>query len=273
MSERQTKENLEKVIEEEMNVFKLEYKQILTVTSDNGNNMLAAVRYMKHLMGASLEGESLATLLRKEYEILQSIRGDDEVDTVGDAVDVDLTETDLDTDGEGCKLELLPEDDDFAEKIPNSDDTTPVEETLQDLEVELDILESVRCGAHTAQLAVWDVLREYKTRLSNINKMCLKMHHRANRQTLIFHKTPLPPKVCETRWNVWYLLLRYLKTLEGTPLLEILKTNDSEIGKCCLFIFFIYIRRIFSIIFLHQISRSNGTSSQSLLTHLNPCSS
>lgn len=73
MPERQTKENLQRVIDEEMEVFGLEYKQILSVTSDNGINMLAAVRYMKQLMGDTVEG-SLANILSQEYAIFKDAK-------------------------------------------------------------------------------------------------------------------------------------------------------------------------------------------------------
>ena len=141
-------------------------------------------------------------------------------------------------DGEECETEIIPESDDFTEEPSDGSkcdgllqaDDGDYQEDIDDNEIiNLDIMESVRCGAHTAQLAVWDVLREYKTRLSNINKLYLKMHNKANRQIFLFHKTALPPKVCETRWNIWYLLLRYLKELEGSPVLALLQNND--IGK------------------------------------------
>lgn len=227
MTERQTKENIARVIEEELGVYGLDYKQILVITSDSGTNMLAAVRYLKQIMGDAVD-VSLASLLRNEYAMIQSMRTPDTDIADNDAEEIDGNEMDLDDENTSEQsMETLPETDDFNEEQIG---TSIVVEQPDDGDFNMDILDSVRCGAHMEQLCVWDVLHEYKPRLSNINKICQKMHHKAHRQTFLLHKMPLPPKVCETRWNIWYLLLRYVKELEGSPFLEILKTNDKEIG-------------------------------------------
>ncbi|XP_058817764.1 uncharacterized protein LOC131681073 [Topomyia yanbarensis] len=225
MPERQTQENLQRVIMDEIKVFGIEYSQIVAITSDNGQNILAAVRYMKRLLGDTLEG-SLGSILRKEYSLVANSCDSENIETP------ELTETFVrdEEDILECELQMVPENDDFVEDLSRTEyDDELCEDGEDDKMINIDILESVRCGAHTAQLAVWDVLREYKTRLSNINKKCLRMHKKANRQMFMFHKTALPPKVCETRWNIWYILLRYLKELEGTPFLALLQTNDPDI--------------------------------------------
>lgn len=232
MSERQTKENLTRVIDEEIRSFGLEYKQILTITSDNGQNMLSTVLEMKKLFCPGITG-SLASILSKENALL-GLPNHAEADNHTEAAeDVKEEEEEDEENGEDIhedEQDIFPENDDFTEGYEGDTDNS-VTVTDDDDEFTMDILESVRCGAHTAQLAVWDVLREYKTRLSNINKKCLRMHRRNNRQLFEFHKISLPPKACETRWNVWYLLLRYLKELEKNPFLSILKNNDPDIGK------------------------------------------
>lgn len=179
MVEQQTQENLKRVIEEEMEIFGLDYKQILAVTHDNGANMLAAVRCMKRMMGKATE-EFLASMLPRENALLCSTPADSESDSDSEEVDIDENE-----------IKVLPENDDFTENYtkPKCGDAAP-----DDDHIDLDLLESVRCGAHTAQLAVWDVLRDYKTRLSNINQKCQKMHRKANRKHFTFHKTAFPPE-------------------------------------------------------------------------------
>lgn len=229
MPERQTQENLQRVIDEEIKIFGIDYKQILAITSDNGQNILAAVRCMKRLMGDALEG-SLGSILRKEYSLIVNSCTSENFQT---PEQTEINSSDEEEDVPESELQMIQENDDFVEEPSNETrcDDILLEDDQDDQMINLDIMESVRCGAHTAQLAVWDVLREYKTRLSNINKKCLKMHNKANRQTFLFHKIALPPKVCETRWNVWYMLLRYLKELEGTPFLALVQNNDSDIGK------------------------------------------
>lgn len=227
MPERQTQENLQRVIDEKVKVFGIEYKQILAITSDNGQNILAGVRFWKRMMGDALEG-SLGSILRKEYSLdVNSCTSENDTS--------ELTETNLldEEDMPECELQMVPENDDFLEESSNDavyDDTQLEDDQVEQI-LNLDIMESVRCGAHTTQLAVWDVIRDYKIRLANINKQCLRMHNKANRQLFTFHKTPLPPKTCDTRWNAWYMLLRYLKELEGTPFLSLIQNNDLEIGR------------------------------------------
>ncbi|XP_055549065.1 uncharacterized protein LOC129732305 [Wyeomyia smithii] len=59
------------------------------------------------------------------------------------------------------------------------------------------------------------------------------MYHKENRQLFNQHKIALPPKVCQTRWNVWYILMKYLKSLEGTPFLALLQNKDPYIDFSC----------------------------------------
>ncbi|XP_058821052.1 uncharacterized protein LOC131683230 [Topomyia yanbarensis] len=166
MPERQTQENLQRVIMDEIKVFGIEYSQIVAITSDNGQNILAAVRYMKRLLGDTLEG-SLGSILRKEYSLVANSCDSENIETP------ELTETFVrdEEDILECELQMVPENDDFVEDLSRTEyDDELFEDGEDDKMINIDILESVRCGAHTAQLAVWDVLREYKTRLSNINK-------------------------------------------------------------------------------------------------------
>lgn len=254
MTERQTKENLKNIIEQEMASFGIDYKQVLAITSDNGQNMLATVLELKKCFGPAVTG-SLAVMLEKENAFLGTLAADDELDSDTVETEKDEDEQEHCDDVPECDLKTEEETDDFTEAQEAGDTNDNVYDEDDDdclFDDLLDILESVRCGAHTAQLAVWDVLRQYKTRMANINKKCLRMHHRKHRELFKFHKIALPPKVCETRWNVWYILLKYLKELEKSPMLGILKNSDPEIGKHSYFSYFnLYLaKRVMSNLFL-----------------------
>ncbi|XP_062538553.1 zinc finger BED domain-containing protein 4-like [Armigeres subalbatus] len=91
------------------------------------------------------------------------------------------------------------------------------------------ILDSIRCGAHTAQLVAYDVIKLHNKRLGQINKICQKMHHKTSRELFVLHKIALPPKVNETRWGVWFIVLRYLQVLRSKPFLATLQNHDSTL--------------------------------------------
>lgn len=220
MIERQTKENLRKVLEEELQLIAVSLEQLLTVTHDNGANMLAAVRCLRALLKFCEESEDvpLSTVFRKDDSLQHYI--DD--GSASEAEDSDKEEL-VEDSGEADE----PISDDF------SNGQGDAEFDLQDEpdDIDVDLLESIRCGAHTAQLAVWDVIKPYKRRLNAINKSCIRMRHKQFQQFFRLHKVPLPPKVNETRWNVWYILLRYLRSLKDGPFLSVLQSQDSSLGK------------------------------------------
>ncbi|XP_065081462.1 uncharacterized protein LOC135704027 [Ochlerotatus camptorhynchus] len=218
MIERQTKENLRKVLEEELQLIAVSLEQLLTVTHDNGANMLAAVRCLRALLKFCEESEDvpLSTVFRKDDSLQHYI--DD--GSASEAEDSDKEEL-VEDSGEADE----PISDDF------SNGQGDAEFDLQDEpdDIDVDLLESIRCGAHTAQLAVWDVIKPYKRRLNAINKSCIRMRHKQFQQFFRLHKVPLPPKVNETRWNVWYILLRYLRSLKDGPFLSVLQSQDSSL--------------------------------------------
>ncbi|XP_065072716.1 uncharacterized protein LOC135697061 [Ochlerotatus camptorhynchus] len=215
MVERQTKENLRKVLEEELQLIGVSLQQLLTVTHANGANMLAAVRCLRALLKFCKESEdvTLPTVFWKDDGLQQYI--DDDSASEGEDRD---------------KEELVKDSGEADESISDdfSNGQGDAEFALQDEadDVDVDLLESIRCGSHTAQLAVWDVIKPYKRRLNAINKSFIRMRHKQFR----IHKVPLPPKVNETRWNVWYIVLRYLRSLKDGLFLSVLQSQDSSLG-------------------------------------------
>lgn len=224
MVERQTKENLQKVMEEELRLIDVNLQQVLTITHDNGANIIASVKCLKSLLShrETDDHEPLSAIFQNEKSILQYM---DKEDDKG-CINTDDTENDEEEANDFMGETDDPLSDDFVDGDGNDDFS--LDDTDED--DQLDLLESIRCGAHTAQLAVWDVIKPYKRRLNTINKLCIRMRHKEFQHLFKCYKFPAPPKVNETRWNVWYLLLKYVVSLKEHPILAMLKNQDSTIG-------------------------------------------
>lgn len=224
MTERQTAINVKNVMEIELGNFGIDENQVLAITSDNGANLLAAVRELKQILMSKKNdvGIQLGSMIPKQLALLAAIPGDvpEDIEEMDD--EFDDGEDDL------MNLECEEEMDDYVANETEPDSYASYDDTEDE---DLEILESIRCGAHTAQLAVWDVVKHYKKRLGNLNKKCIKMRHIANRKLFVLNKIPLPPKVNETRWNMWFVLLKYLQSIKDSELLSMLENQDKDISK------------------------------------------
>ncbi|XP_058827097.1 uncharacterized protein LOC131687071 [Topomyia yanbarensis] len=158
MIQRQTKENLKIVMEEVMLVYGLSSNQLLTIAHDNGANMCAAVKLLKLTMenNSKYTSEPLSTMLPQESNILKSAidgsftaeKESDDERTLSDEDEGDWNDENLQDIGDAF-------DNEQEGTINYNFDQSADEENS----VDLGVLNSVRCGAHTAQLAVWDVVR------------------------------------------------------------------------------------------------------------------
>lgn len=218
MIERQTKENLAKVIVEELGTFGVDTDQIFAIAHDNGANMCASVKLLKSLSKPVSDEEApLSNMLVNEFKLLDEY-GSDEYDC---ACSEEVTEE---------TVQATVDENEEVDDFENGEDGSPDILVNDDDIEEPEIMNSIRCGAHTAQLVAYDVIKLYKTRLAKINKICLAMHHKVNRELFLLHRIPLPPKVNETRWGVWFILQRYLQILRTKPFLSTLQAHDPTLG-------------------------------------------
>ncbi|XP_021694315.1 zinc finger BED domain-containing protein 4-like [Aedes aegypti] len=222
MIERQTKENLKAVMEHEFDKFKILRKQLLTVAHDNGANMVASVKLLKRLVdeGDDDHGPSVGSTVQKEKAMIDAYLNTCSNEDVEYDLDDENEQPWIDEGGEMSADDLDTDSD---------HDINDVNEVEDEEIIEMHLIESTRCAAHTAQLAVWDVLKQYKGRLAKINQVCIKMRHKEFQQLFHIHKYPLPPKVNETRWNVWYIVLKYLLDLRISPFLPTLEKTDASL--------------------------------------------
>lgn len=234
MTERQTAINIKSVMEEELAKFGIDKKQILAITSDNGTNMLAAVRELKQILMSKKNdvGVQLGSMIPDQLALLAAIPGDEPIEE-------EMEDGDDNIEDGLMNFEEDEEMDDFVvnETKPESDANIACSSMSHGNtdDDEIEVLQSIRCGAHTAQLAVWDVIKHYKKRLGNLNKKCIKMRHIANRKLFVLNKIPLPPKVNETRWNMWFVLLKYLLSIKESELLSMLENQDKDFSKYFIF--------------------------------------
>lgn len=169
MFERSTSSNLCNIIINVLKEYKLSVKQIYSLTSDNGANMIKA------------------TKLLAQEQILDSYYSEDEDEDYETAVDV-LRTIDV------CECE-----DNFHTMHSQG------------------MLVSVRCAAHSLQLAVRDILKTED--LKNIVNKARLIVKKLRTTTILIsikrEKLKKPILDCETRWSSTYMMLKRLLELNS----------------------------------------------------------
>lgn len=203
MVERATKENIQRILSNILEEYGISVEQVLSVAHDNGQNMVASVKLLKKLINTN--DDTVADepyCLKAEKELLDEF-------SENNSENATIEECDEINDESEENIEEIEFNDDFNDGQPGTGEINSNNDDDENL-INVDLLESTRCAVHTAQLAVWDVLKSYKPRMAAINKIGITMRHKLHRQLFTIHKVPLPPKVVETRWNIWYLLNMYV---------------------------------------------------------------
>lgn len=113
---------------------------------------------------------------------------------------------------------------------PNADPDDDIEDNSEEYSEDSNELlpESTRCAAHTCQLAVWDVLKRYETRITAIKKLVLMARQTKYKETFLEHKASAAPQYNATRWNGVYLMLKALR--EQKPFFLMLENKFPELG-------------------------------------------
>lgn len=219
--ERQTKENLKALIEEVLRNFGIKLSQVYAVTHDNGANMVASVAEMKKsLEHANID---LSSLVDNCFEDTEEVNVDLAVMDDDGLPDEHIEAEDAESESD--------EEDDFTSGKDEGPETTAIPSASADpFDTSMqDILGSVRCAAHTAQLAVWDVIKPYEKRIRKIQKLVIKLRQREYSKFTKQHGAHLPPISNKTRWNSTYLMLKSL--LKQKSFFNTLKKAYPEIGK------------------------------------------
>lgn len=168
LKDRHTSNYLKNIILEVLTEYNIDLKQIFTITTDNGANMVKAVKDLN----AICDDES----------------SDDEYETG--------------------------------------------EENHVDIDFTMDNITNVRCGAHTLQLCVLDVLKSKEMRnfMENLRTVAKKLRTQAYMNLFEKGKYKMPIIDCPTRWNSSYLMLERLMELK-----EFINTlgEDNAVFKIC----------------------------------------
>ncbi|XP_058811656.1 uncharacterized protein LOC131676542 [Topomyia yanbarensis] len=215
--ERQTKEHLKSLIEDVLSDFGVTLSQVYSVTHDNGANMVASVSEMKKSLESS--NIELSSLVDGYIE-----GANDERNDVAD-IDVEQTDEQIET---GDVEETEDENDDFINGKDGGNDTVEASQVVDPFDVSMQqILDSVRCSAHTAQLAVLDVIKPYEKRIVKIQKLVIKLRQREYLKFVRQHDANLPPISNKIRWNSTYLMLKCLQ--KQKTFFNILRKSYPEI--------------------------------------------
>lgn len=202
---------LAEIISAQLKIYEIDLRQILTITTDNGSNVLKMVRDVDELLQNATEKPQAAQ----------------EPPNTPTKSNIHQSHTDIQTDNEIEKLlaemhdvtddEALEElfDDAFFERNENllsamSDKMT----TDFGLDVLWDIT-GVNCAAHTLQLGIKDALKAVARKHSNLISLCRSvakaLRLKSMRNTYKEHGGvyKIPRLDVETRWGSTYLMVRF----------------------------------------------------------------
>ncbi|XP_055522590.1 uncharacterized protein LOC129716778 [Wyeomyia smithii] len=220
--ESQTKEHLKALIEDVLNDYNVNLNKVYSITYDNGANMVASVNEIKKIFEAA-EIKTYDSCFNEVDQVEENTfhyeeQPDDENIFVSSIFDEE---------------ENLEDDDDVYDDFSNGRDgetTTPEATTMPDDNFDVTmvkILDSIRCAAHTAQLAVWDVVKPYGKRIFNIQKLVVKLRQQKYYKFIKLHEAHLPPLSNKTRWNSTFAMLKSLLTQK--PFFGLIKKTYPEI--------------------------------------------
>lgn len=194
----QTAKNLKNEIVECLQAYGIQKNQIISFTTDNANNMLAMVRLLN-----GVPNDDTDTIDDDDDE------DEDDIDNnINDEIHPRLFNMDSltnetssssgsdDEDRENEVNEILDENEDFNRLL---------NELQQQFSVDSLNIISIRCAAHTIQLAVRDSLKDDSVGVlvRESREVCKLLRKKNTRYALnaVGIKTTLPRMDCETRWN------------------------------------------------------------------------
>lgn len=211
-----TADYLSNMLQQVLSEYEVDLSQVISITTDNGSNMLAMVKNLEN----KLFEDSDAQVEEEEEE--NSEIADSSVNLKNDA-----------------KMQIFPDDETESEiqKVLDAkeftdddalnmlfDDSSVYEELVEKLVVDMRkrsgnhhlFMASIKCAAHTLQLAVNDALKMLGKTDSNIISLCrvvakfLRLQSTKNEMHLAGLHSIMPKLDVETRWSSTYLMVRYI---------------------------------------------------------------
>ena len=217
-----TAEEIKTMILNALSTVGVDLNQIYSITTDNGANVIKSCKLLSEVsraeLGACTSGETASAAI----QITDSREGED-------------TDSDEEDDNQG-----IPEGRNSGSSGNNDTSTAVVEILIDDavngIVTEQSISEqqcsfgiaSVKCAAHTLQLAVNDVVkkRQFNETIEAARKIVKKTRNHNLRLVFRKHQQSLPVLDCETRWGSTYVMLDSLCKNKGF-LSELALTNEA----------------------------------------------
>lgn len=193
------------VVIEVLGKYGLNLEQVLTFTTDNGSNMVAMAKDLeKRLFEQNAE--------MQENELIDvpsnsASNRTDEIDQNCDA-DEDIEQLLNEINQDEAALDILLQDDISYDQL--------LDKVLSDLRGRAGnknvFLSSIRCAAHTLQLAVWNSLDQLRKSDKNLINLCryvakfLRLQKTQNTMREKGFSSIFPALDCKTRWSSSYLM-------------------------------------------------------------------
>lgn len=210
-----TAKYLAEVIQDRLNLFAINLRQILTITTDNGSNVLKMVKDIDAVLQNEMEKSLIpgATPTESPRKLQKSHSSTDEDQEIDDEIEKAIREEDETTDQQA--LEEL-----FGDVELNDHETllAAISKQMTDqygLHVLWDVT-GIKCAAHTLQLVIKDGLKKIESKHMNVISLCRKIAKLLRLQS--FKETykeatgdteyKIPRLDVETRWCYIYLMVR-----------------------------------------------------------------
>lgn len=212
LNESHTADYLSNILEAVLAEYEVELAQVISITTDNGSNMLAMVKDLENkLFGDSnpREEDNIEITTESTYES----RYDEEMQISDEQTQIEI---------ENIITENGPNDEDALKIL--FDSSSMYEELLDKLVNDMRaksgnhhlFMSSIKCAAHTLQLAVNDAIKLLGKNDSNIISLCrviakfLRLQSTKNEMKKVGLNSILPRLDVETRWSSTYLMVRYI---------------------------------------------------------------
>lgn len=217
LNQSHTAEHLAKELLKILAEYDINLDQVISITTDNGTNMLAMVKEVDRKLRYESRDETnqnerdniAASIVEPIQNIHLMLEDENYIDCDIEKILTEVTISDDDA------LDMLFDDSDIHESL--------LENIVADLRNKTGnqslFVNSVKCAAHTIQLAVNDALKMLPKHDQNVIDLCrltakyMRLQSTKNAMQQAELKSILPGLDCKTRWSSTYLMVRVDRSL------------------------------------------------------------
>lgn len=202
------------LIVKRLKVYDINLKQIITITTDNGANVLKMVRDVEAILKSAINADTC----QLKPEATQSFNRSDNDDELTDEAIADLL-AETEEEADDAALDELYDD----ILLTDHENLLSLVRTELNSEFGLNVLwdiTGVNCAAHTLQLAVKSALKKTQQKHSNVIDLSrrvakvLRSKAATNEMTETGENYKIPRLDVKTRWNSTYMMVKRLYLLE-----------------------------------------------------------